>query len=383
MCKACPKTIVTNPTPRTVWLVGPTHPYTGGIAQHTTRLAAELEARGVVVGVESWKSQYPSFLYKGTARVPRGEPEMGEPSTVVEALAWYSPASWFLAGRRLAGADRIVVSVPTAFHALPYTVMAWGVGGSRKMWAIVHNVLPHDSGRLSKKIMGWFLRRLGRIIVHSDQQHSLARQLGVDNERITVRRLPSPWPDEPVGSVAPHTPEGHARALFFGTIRPYKGLDLLVEALSHTPDVSLTIAGEFWEDRERYDDMITRWGVSDRVTIRPGYVAASEMAELFAGADCLILPYRSGTGSIVRDVGFRFGVPVIATNVGSIADGITHDTNGWVVETPSVDGLVDALNTLQDPATRHRWRAGVTAAGKTNQERWGQYVDAIIHDYPG
>ena len=383
MCRACLKITVTNQTPPTVWLVGPTHPYTGGIAQHTTRLARELEQRGMGVGIESWKSQYPSFLYKGTATVPRSEPELGEPSTVVEALTWYSPLSWFLAGRRLSRAQRVVVSVPTAFHALPYTVMAWAMGGLKKMWAIVHNVIPHDSGVASKKIMGWFLSRLGRVIVHSGDQATLATQIGVDSDRVVIRRLPSPWPDDAVARVNGDSDGDSARALFFGTIRPYKGLDLLLEALKDTPHVTLTIAGEFWEDRHRYEAMISDWGVKDRVTIRAGYVPASQMAEVFAGADCLILPYRSGTGSIVRDVGFRFGVPVIATRVGSIADGILHDTNGWVIDTPSVEGIVQALNKLNDPATRARWRGGVAADAKNNKERWAAYVDAVIDGLPG
>lgn len=374
---------MTNPTPQTVWLVGPTHPYTGGIAQHTTRLARELENHGVNVGVESWKSQYPAFLYRGTATVPRDEPEIGKPGRVVEQLAWYSPLSWFFAGRRLAGTGRVIVSVPTAFHALPYTVMALGLGGRAKLWAIVHNVIPHDSGRLSRWVMGWFLSRLGRVIVHSEQQRDAAHDLGVAPQRIVVRRLPTPWPNEPASGPEPREVKNSTRLLFFGTIRPYKGLDLLLEALSRVPAMSLTIAGEFWEDITIYEDMINRLGLGERVTIRPGYVAAKDVADVFASSDCLILPYRSGTGSIVQDVGFRFGVPVIATRVGSIADGIDHDTNGWVIDTPSVDDIVSALNKLETPGTLARWRAGVSAQSQHNDTRWAEYVDAVTAENPG
>ena len=373
---------MSNPVTHSVWLVGPTHPYTGGIAQHTTRLALELENRGVSVGVESWKSQYPSFLYRGTPTVPRGEPEIGAPSLVVEKLAWYSPLSWFLAGRRLATADRVVVSVPTAFHALPYTVMSLAMGRLSKLWAIVHNVVPHDSGRLSKTIMGWFLRGLNKIIVHSDQQRDVAVSLGVPQENIIVLPLPSPWPDSPPPPSTGAADSGAPRLLFFGTIRPYKGLDLLLEALSQVPGITLSVAGEFWEDIGRYEDLISQYGLHDRVTLRPGYVPSGDMADLFSKADCLVLPYRSGTGSIVRDVGFRHGVPVIATDVGAIADGIVHDTNGWVIPTPQVDTLVDALVALQTPGTIARWREGVSQQGALNASRWADYVDAVTAENP-
>lgn len=371
-----------NSVTPTTWLVGPTHPYTGGIAQHTTRLALELEHRGVTVGVESWKSQYPSFLYRGTPTVPRGEPEIGVPSTVTEKLAWYSPLSWFSAGKRLAHAGRVVVSVPTAFHALPYTVMRLGMGQGGKLWAVVHNVVPHDSGRLSRSVMGWFLRRLDRIIVHSDQQQQAAIGLGVSPQRIIVRQLPSPWPDNPPPPPEQLPTDQASRLIFFGTIRPYKGLDLLLEALSRVPDITLTVAGEFWEDAHHYEKLISQWGLVDRVTLRPGYVASNDVAELFAAADCLVLPYRSGTGSIVRDVGFSNGTPVIATNVGAIAEGINHDVDGWVIPSPSVDDIVDALNTLVVPGTLERWREGVRGRASLNKTRWDGYVDAVTAENP-
>ena len=359
-------------------LVGPTHPYTGGISQHTTRLALELEKVDHPVTVESWKAQYPAHLYPGTSHVPDGEPEIGIPTRVVTQLAWYSPLSWIRAGKRHRGA-RIVFSIPTAFHAIPYWVMAKTAGGTADLWGIVHNVTPHDSGRLSRILMGWFLKRLDRIVVHGKTAQADAVGLGCEAKNITCLTLPSPW--RLVTTPRPtHRESTTLRALFFGSIRPYKGLDVLFEALTKTPDVTLTVAGEFWENRRRYDELITQWGISDRVTILPGYLPSSRFTDVFSEADVLVLPYRNGTGSIVRELGFRYGLPVIATDVGAIGAGIDNDHTGLIIAPNSADDLADALHHASDPETRKRWASGVSARQSLEQEHWGAYVKVIVAD---
>jgi D-inositol-3-phosphate glycosyltransferase len=356
-------------------LVGPTHPYTGGISQHTTRLALELDKAGHHTVVESWKAQYPNRLYRGTITVPDGEPEIGIPHHVVEELTWYSPLSWFLAGRRHRG-SRIVLSIPTAFHAVPYWVLAKAAGKNGDVWGIVHNVIPHDSGRFSRVLMGWFLNTLNRIIVHGEGAKEDALALGCADDKITVTTLPSPWP--PIASTQPtQNSTQPVRVLFFGTIRPYKGLDVLLEAVAGTATVSLTIAGEFWDDRTRYDEFITRLGIEDRVTIFSGYLPASRFADVFGQADVLVLPYRHGTGSIVRELGFRYGLPVIATTVGAIGVGIDHDTTGLLIAPNSVEALTDALRRASDPATVNRWAGEVLRRQRGEQAHWDAYVDVI------
>jgi D-inositol-3-phosphate glycosyltransferase len=358
-----------------VVLVGPTHPYTGGISQHTTRLALELESAGHHTVVESWAAQYPARLYPGTATVPDGEPEIGLPSRVTSELTWYSPLSWWRAGRRHRG-SRLVVSIPTAFHAVPYWVMAKAAGKNSDIWGIVHNVIPHDSGRLSRSLMARFLATLDHIIVHGENSRADAVSLGCAGDKITVTTLPSPWPLIPAPDTSPEE-SATLRALFFGTIRPYKGVDVLLEAVAKTPAVSLTIAGEFWEDRTSYDELIASLQLGDRVTILPGYLPISRFAEVFGEADVLVLPYRNGTGSIVREVGFRYGLPVIATEVGAIGVGIENDKTGLLIPPNSVDALADALGHASDPATRTRWAAEVRARQSAEQDHWDAYVDII------
>lgn len=360
-----------------ITLVGPTHPYTGGIAQHTTRLALELEARGYRVTVESWKAQYPKRLYPGPVSVPDGIPEIGVASDVLEKLTWYNPLSWWAAGWRSRQTDLLAVSIPTPFHAIPYRVMLAASGRATPTLGIVHNVLPHEPGPLDRFLMQRLLSSLDRIIVHGATAHDAATSLGVAPAQILQRSLPSPWPTAEVAATKPSKKKGALRVLFFGTIRRYKGLDLLLNALAEADDVELTVAGEFWEDEALYLEQIRQLGLINRVSLRRGYVAETEFPELFAKSDILVLPYRSGTGSIVRELGFRFGIPVIATDVGAIAEGIEDGVNGRVIEAGNVRSLVGALTEASDRKTLERWSRSVRKAGAHQDELWENYTQAL------
>ena len=109
----------------------------------------------------------------------------------------------------------------------------------------------------------------------------------------------------------------------------------------------------------------------------PGYVAQSEFSELFGKSDVLVLPYRSGTGSIVRELGFRFGLPVIASDAGSIAEGIEHGMNGEVVSAGSVESLAAALSRASDAKTIGRWRKGVARDSDRQDTLWALYREAL------
>ena len=364
-----------------VVLVGPTHPYTGGVAQHTTRLALELESLGIPVSVESWSAQYPSWLYPGAARVPEGRPEIGVPAHVTAKLAWYNPLSWWLAGRRSRGASVVALNIPTPFHSIPYRVFLAGSGRGPLYVGLVHNVLPHESSPVDRVLMKSLLGRLNRVIVHGNPAQQEALGLGLDPGKVMQLALPTPWPDTAPKTTPPLRPSSpRTRLLFFGTIRPYKGLDLLLRAMTKASNTELTIAGEFWEDETKYRKLITELELDERVTVRSGYVAEADFGDIFGDHDILVMPYRSGTGSIVRELAFRFGLPVIATQTGSIAEGVINDKNGLVLEPESLDELSSALERASDVATVSKWKSGVAAIAPSQHQIWNKYVDGVLRD---
>ncbi|MEU4536170.1 glycosyltransferase family 4 protein [Streptosporangium sp. NPDC023825] len=350
-------------------VVGPTYPYKGGGAAHTTELAHRLRAAGHDVVIESWRAQYPSFLYPGkqTADTPDGEPF----PHVRRDLDWRRPDGWVRAGRRLRSADLVVLAVLSPVQVPPYLGILYGLRRRTRVVALCHNVLPHERKPYDTPLMKALLRRVDAVLVHSEGQAGKARELAATPVR--------------VAEMAPHLPSGadrrgpaegvHDRLLFFGLVRPYKGLDLLLRALPE--GVSLRVAGEFWGGLEETTRaLVTELGLDGRVELRPGYVASADVPGLFADVDALVLPYRSGTASQQVWLGHEHGVPVVASRAGTLGDHVTDGVDGLLVEPGSVEALRAALAAFYRPGEPERLRAGVKAVDP--EPYWASYVETLV-----
>ncbi|MDR8408481.1 glycosyltransferase family 4 protein [Nonomuraea sp. 3-1Str] len=349
-----------------VAIVGPTYPYKGGGAQHTTELAHRLAALGHDVVIESWRAQYPSFLYPGrqTIDAPEGTPY---PRTE-RRLDWRRPDGWVAAGRRLRSADLVVLAVLSPVQVPAYLGILYGLRRRARVVALCHNVLPHEPKPYDRPLMRALLRRVDGVLAHSGQQADLARTLAATPVR--VAGLPPHLPStraEPSSGV-------HRRLLFFGLVRPYKGLDLLLRALPE--GVALTVAGEFWGGLDETRALIDELGVADRVELRPGYVAAEDVPGLFARADALVLPYRSATASQNVWLGHEHGVPVIATRVGALADHVTDGVDGLLVEPGDVAALRAAIERFYASGEPERLRSGVKAVDP--EPFWSAYASELL-----
>ncbi len=366
-----------KPSKPWVSIIGPAHPYTGGIAQHTTRLALELEAREVRVLVESWKNQYPKFLYKGRPYVEGGKPEIGFPTTVLQKLTWYNPVSWINAGRRARECDRILLNIPTPFHALPYALVFLGCSRKTKKIGLVHNVLPHERSPLDVPLMRWLLSRMDFSIVHGQEEMKIAEEIGVCSSKLRVGALPSPWHSTKTRQNTPPD-KGELTALFFGAIRDYKGLDVLIDALAKTSRMKLVVAGEFWGDKEPYVEQIRNLKLESRVEIREGYVPESEFDVLFSSTSLAVLPYKSGTGSFTAKLALSHGVPVIATDSGAVADGVVSGHNGAVVRAGSATDLAAALVMVENSNTLSKWAKNAGLSQDENENLWSAYCAIVL-----
>ena len=366
--------------PPRIAIVGPTHPHSGGIAQHTTRAAHELTAAGAEVVIESWHAQYPAFLRKGLGGVPRDRPEIPVFTAVREQLAWYSPLSWARAGRRLRGTDLVLLTLVTPFHAVPYAVLRLFLGRAARVGAIVHNVLPHEPSPVDRALVRQALRGLEVVVVHSAEQAALAHDLGVDPTRTVVRELPFPGIAAPAQPPAPagSRHDDPVRLLFFGMVRPYKGVDLLIDALAEVDELELRVAGHFWEPIEQYREQVERLGLQQRVQLMPGYVDADQIEQHLAWADVLVLPYRTATASIVSAIARAAGRPVIVTRVGTLADDIDDGVDGLVVEPGDVGSLADALRRVRDHEEVARLAEGMRHRPDPTSERWRRDATGIL-----
>lgn len=383
-------------------LIGPAHPYKGGGARHTTELARWLTGAGHDVVLESWRHQYPAGLYPGgrqTVEVPDGEPF---PNTRQD-LSWANPASWLRTGRRLRPADLVAFALMIPPQAVPYLGIMAAMRGGRRARAtrpaprtvvICHNVLPHESRPGDKQLTQWLLRAAGGALTHSAEEAARARTLA-PRALVTAARMPPHLPaaDPAVplddhaavddGRSVPRVPApGSCHLLFFGIVRPYKGLDVLLRAMARGPEhVTLTVAGEFWGQAEAGTRaLIGRLGLTGRVTLRPGYVPANEIPALFGAADALVLPYRSATSSQNAWLAFEHGLPVVVTEAGTLADQVRDGVDGVVCAPDDEDDLLRALVRISAPGEAARLRSGVRAADPGHY--WKEYLDALLSFAP-
>ncbi len=356
-------------------VVGPAHPFKGGLAQHTTSLAHHLSAVGHQVTLQSWRTQYPKLLYPGQLTVSQPEVELF-PDTE-RSLAWNRPDSWWLTGRRLAARqfDAIVLSIVTPIQVPAYlTLAAAARTGGCTVVALCHNVLPHERRRLDEPMIRTLLRRMDAVLVHSRDEAALVSARTSAPVEVAALPLHLPAAGQQPAQAGPRPRRN--RLLFFGMVRHYKGLDLLLRALADTkPEVSLTVAGEIWEGRDELVRLISDLRLGDRVTMSDNYVAADKIPALFAAADALVLPYRSGTASQNALIALQFGVPVIATTAGAIADSIADGVNGLLCAPGDAADLARAISVLYEPGTVERLQQGVRPP-ETGQA-WDDYVAAV------
>ncbi|HYK70243.1 MAG TPA: glycosyltransferase [Streptosporangiaceae bacterium] len=359
-------------------IVGPAYPYLGGSAQHTTELAHRLAAAGHLVSLQSWQAMFPQALYPGEPM--SDEPEVPLFAGTSRTLAWYRPDGWWRLGRRLGQTyHAVVLAVFTPLQVPAYLVMARAlrVAGDSRLVALCHNVLPHERRGFDKPLMRALLRRCDAALVHSPDEAALAAGLAsttVETASLPLH-LPTSGPPELVAAGARPRPPHH-RLLFFGFVRPYKGVDLLIRALADTkPEISLTVAGEIWAERDDLLKLIADLQLGDRVTLTDGYVAAADVPAYFAAADALVLPYRSGTASQNALIAHQFGVPVIASRAGAVAAAIEDGVNGILCTAGDVADLTRAISQLYEPGMLTRLRLGVRAPD--TGPAWDQYVAAV------
>ncbi len=357
-------------------VVGPAHPYKGGGAQHATELAHRLSVAGHQVALESWSAQYPRLLYPGQLTVDVPEVPLFEPTR--RELSWARPLGWLRVGRRLGrSVDAVVLFVYSPVQVPAYLGILQGLRRRARVVALCNNVLPHERRAIDVRLMSSLLRRVDAVLVHSDEQANLAATLTPAPAYVASLPPHLAAASAPAPPAAGRTAEPHRRLLFFGMVRAYKGLDVLLRALADGPeDVSLRVAGEFWGGPAETEKLVADLGLVDRVELRPGYVPVEQVTEVFADVDALVLPYRSATASQNAYIAFDHGVPVIATRTGALADAVRDGVDGLVCAPDDVEDLAAALRRFYAPGEPARLRAGVRRVDA--EPVWRAYVGTLV-----
>jgi glycosyltransferase involved in cell wall biosynthesis len=362
-------------------ILGPTYPHRGGIAHYTTLLARALHARHTL-SIVSFRRLYPGFLFPGTTQFDASADRIEPPVPPEPILDSVNPITWARAGARLRGLDPDFLVVPW-WHPFFGPSLGTAARGSRCRARIFlcHNVAPHEGTPLDRILTTYGLGGADAFLVHARSEAEKLEGLA-KGRPVRVH----PHPSYEIFSRSAPSREEARRALdldgrvilFFGYVRPYKGLEDLLQALILArPDAwdRLVVVGEFYEPPERYRPWLTDPKLRDRVRVVNRYVPNEEVARYFAAADVAALPYREATGSGIAQIAFGAGLPVIATRTGGLEEVVEEGVSGLLVPTRDPAALARALERFFDEGMGERLRAGVLAGRR--RFGWEALVDAI------
>lgn len=370
-----------------VALIGPVYPYRGGIAHYTTLLAYHLAERHEV-HVISFRSQYPSKLFPGRSdRDPSQEPLLI--NNVRYILHPLQPVSWIRTSQLLQRLDPDVLLIQwwVTFWAPSFASILWlyrRMLPTSPIIAICHNVLPHETQWWDVVLTKLVLSLPTYHLVHSTCEKERLLAL-IPRANVTVSAFPSYQ-----GIVTRRYTRAEARRelgldhevavlLFFGFVRPYKGLMYLLEAVNKIKeyvDVHLLVVGEFWENKQKYLQKIRELNLNTCVTLIDRYVPNEEISKYFAAANVLVLPYIQASQSAVVQLAFEMGTPIIASNVGGLSESIVDGVNGLLVRPGDSDSLAAAILRYLREGLEPRLRKGISER-YTPIDSWNEIISRI------
>ncbi len=359
-----------------IGLIGPVLPYRGGIAQYTTMLHRALSSRSDLITI-SFKRQYPKWLYPGKSGLDPDYIKFREPN-VFYILNQLNPFTWLKVCRLLIGHSTYSVIIPwwTVFWAPCFWfISAYLRYKGIQVLFLCHNIIEHESAFWRVQLTKWILRNGSCFVVHAKEEVSNLNTL-IPNARISIH-------PHPIYNQFPHA-EGRLprrsklELLFYGFVRSYKGLPVLVEAmhLLKGEDVFLTVAGEWWEDDRALRKRIEDKDLKDKIEVIDRYITKKETAEFFCRADVVVLPYRSGSGTGVIPLAYHYRKPVIATIVGGLPDVVDDGVSGRLVKPEDPYAMAEVIREFLQKSTTDM-REGI--AKVSSPMTWDSLAKCILN----
>lgn len=365
--------------------VGTGYPMRGGMAQFNASLAREF-ARHHDVAFFSFTRQYPGLLFPGKTQYVTSPEEAAAVRFDAQAtLDSIGPWTWWRTARLIAagGPDLMVLTYWMPFFAPVFGTVARLVRRrcNAHIHLLCHNIIPHERRIFDLALTRYMLAPVDSFLVMSE---AVRRDLLEIRPEAACRLVPHPIYDifgEPVAKQAARAELGLDDGpwiLFFGFIRAYKGLDLLLEALSRARrkrPIKLLVAGEFYEGEDRYRAQVERLGLGDAVLFHDQYIPENRVALYFSACDVVVQPYRSATQSGIVQVAYQLGSPIICTDVGGLSEVVPHETAGFVVPPGDIEGMAQAILRFYDEEWEARLRVGVSR--ERTKYTWAAVAGAI------
>lgn len=335
-----------------ITIIGPAHPLRGGgISTFNERLAEVLQTQGHDVNIYSFSLQYPSFLFPGKSQFTDEPAPQG--LKIITAINSINPLNWVSVGNRLKKErpDLIIVRywLPFMGPSLGTILRKVRKNNHTRILCIADNVIPHEKRPGDAQFTKYFLKpvhafiTMSKDVLHDLQMitnkpamfspHPLYDNYGEHVDKETACNKLGLNPNEP-------------HILFFGFIRKYKGLDLLLGAMGDerikATDIKLIVAGEFYGERKPYDDIIEKHQLQDKVALFTEFIPNDEVRYYFGATDLVVQPYRSATQSGITQTAYYFEKPMIVTKVGGLSEVVIDGKTGFITE-PEPEKIADNI----------------------------------------
>lgn len=333
-------------------ILGTAHPLRGGLSAYNERIAYEFQSQGHEVIIYTFSLQYPDFLFPGTTQF--SDQPAPKDLTIKVAVNSVNPFNWWKVGREIKAlnADLLIVKFWLPFMAPCLGTICKLVRGNNKtkVISIIDNIIPHEKRIGDFQFAKYFVNNVDGFIA---QSKSVLSDLNLFDATKPKRFSPHPLYDN-FGAAIPKE-EAKAKLgldsnkhylLFFGFIRDYKGLDILLKAIADKrfkdQNINVIIAGEFYNNAEQYHQLIEELKIADLVTLRTDFIPDDMVRYYFCASDIVVQPYKHATQSGVTQICYHFNRPMIVTNVGGLPEIVPNDVVGYVVE-PEPTSIANAI----------------------------------------
>ncbi|MDD4100186.1 MAG: glycosyltransferase family 4 protein [Candidatus Cloacimonetes bacterium] len=355
-------------------LLGPAPPFRGGIANFAVHLAEEMARQGHTVQYFNFRSQYPALFFPSGGQYDNSQPTLAS----MRVLTPYLPYTWHTTVKAINDwhPDILIVS-----WWLPFFAPAYGYVTRRvncKVIFLAHNILPHEAWPGTKLMLSYAFKAADKILVLSRACLNDLKQ-ALPNS-ISRRAVLGFHPIYESIHLKDPLPQAFPGLLFFGLIKDYKGLDVLLKAMpiirTAIPDIRLRIVGSVYGSVTRYETLIRELDLSSNVECHFKYVDEAEVAQFFAISDVCILPYKSATQSGVIATAFSYETPVIASDVGGLGEYVEHNRTGLLVPPDDAPALAAAVIRYYGESLMEPFREAIIKL--KDQNTWGELASLIL-----
>lgn len=373
-----------------VVILGTAWPYRGGLATFNERLARQFMEEGHSVDIVTFTLQYPDFLFPGKTQY--SDAPQPQHLHIQRAMNSISPCSWIKTGRLIRNlkADILIIKFWTPLMAPCLgSIARMARKKGIKVISILDNVIPHEPKPWDKILIRYFVRSVDSFVAMSE---SVLHDCELFDQRKPKTLTPHPLYDNFGKAVAQreaqeklHLDPQYTYLLFFGFIRDYKGLDLLLKAFSRVKasaegkNAKLLVAGEFYNNAEQYYQLEKELGLEGEVIWRTDFIPDDQVRFYFSAADLIVQPYKSATQSGVTQIAYHFEKPMLVTRVGGLAEIVPDGKVGYVCEVDSTAVAEDISDFLKMSEKQRIDRFHANIQAEKAKYAWDKMTSVILH----